>query len=108
MLLRLDKHDHKVLVLWTTECAEHVLPYFEENHPEDDRPRDAIEAGRAWVRGEIATGEARAAALAAHAAATEAAAPSDSPAAAAKERDWHYRRLPEYLRSVAFPAGGND
>jgi hypothetical protein len=64
------KKDHKLLlVLWAAKCAEHVLPYFEKEYPRDDRPRKAIEAGRAWVRGEIKMGELRAAALAAHAAA---------------------------------------
>ena len=51
------------------DCAEAVLPLFERECPGDDRPRKAIEATRAWVRGEIGVGEARAAALAAHAAA---------------------------------------
>jgi hypothetical protein len=40
--------------------------------PQDDRPRFAIEAARAWSRGEISVGDARAAAAAAHAAAREA------------------------------------
>ena len=31
------------------ECAEHVLPFFEEKHPQDDRPRRAIEPGRAYT-----------------------------------------------------------
>ena len=70
--MRLDERDHRTLVLWATDCAEHVLPYFEEKYPKDDRPRNAVEAGRAWVHGEIATGGARAAALAAHAAARDA------------------------------------
>jgi hypothetical protein len=70
--MRLDERDHGSLVLWATDCAEHVLPYFEEKYPNDNRPRDAVEAGRAWVRGEVATSGARAAALAAHAAAREA------------------------------------
>lgn len=69
--MTLDKRDHRSLALWATECAEHVLPYFEEQYPKDDRPRNAIEAGRAWVRGEIAMSEARAAAFAAHAAACD-------------------------------------
>src|SRR5215208_6326496 len=56
--MRLDKQDHRSLVLWATECAEHVLPYFEQNYPKDNRPRNALEAGRAWVRGEIAVSEA--------------------------------------------------
>ena len=60
------------MVLWATDCAEHVLPYFEEKYPKDDRPRNAVEAGRAWARGEIATSEARSAAFAVHAAARDA------------------------------------
>ena len=131
--MRLDSfaRDHRSLVLWATDCAEHVLPYFEEKYPKDNRPRNALEAGRAWVRGEIAMSEARAAAIAAHAAARDAdqaaaraaaravghaaatahvashaAVPTDS--AAAKERDWQYRRLPKHLRPVAFPARGDN
>jgi len=68
----LDKREHRSLVLWAADCAERALPYFEEKYPKDNRPRNAVEAGRAWVRGEIATGEARAAAFAAHAAARNA------------------------------------
>lgn len=67
----LSKRDHRTLMLWATDCAEHVLSYFEEKYPEDKRPREAIEAGRAWLRGEIAMSEARTAAFAAHAAARE-------------------------------------
>ena len=69
---RLDEEDHRSLVLWAADCAEHVLPYFEENYPEDDRPRKAIEAGRAWAHGEISVSQARAAAFSAHAAARDA------------------------------------
>lgn len=70
--MTLDKQDHRSLVLWAAECAEHVLPYFEEKYPKDNRPRHAIEAGRAWVRCDIAMSEVRAAASAAHAAARDA------------------------------------
>jgi hypothetical protein len=70
--VKLDKQDHKSLVLWATDCAEHVLPSFEEQYPNDPRPRKAVEAGRAWVRDEIAMSEARTAAFAAHAAARDA------------------------------------
>lgn len=62
--MRLDKRDHMLLALWATDCADHVLQYFEEKYPEDDQPRNAIEAGRAWARGEIKMREARAAACA--------------------------------------------
>jgi hypothetical protein len=30
--MRLDKRDHRSSVLWATDYAEHVLPYFEEKH----------------------------------------------------------------------------
>ena len=42
--------DHKTLAIWACDCAERVLPFFERKHPKDDRPRRAIEAGRAWAR----------------------------------------------------------
>lgn len=67
----LSKQDHRTLVLWATDCAENVLPYFEEKYPKDSRPRKAIEVGRAWLRGEIAMSEARTAAFATHAAARD-------------------------------------
>jgi hypothetical protein len=53
--------DHHLLALWAAECAAHVLHLFEEGRPADGRPRRAIEAGRAWARGEMAMMEARAA-----------------------------------------------
>lgn len=122
--MNLEERDHTSLVLWATDCAEHVLPYFEEKYPKDNRPRNAVEAGRAWVRGEIAMSEARAAGhaaatahVASHAAhpanyavtaATDAAIPTNSAAATAKERDWQYRCLPMLLRPVAFRARGNN
>jgi hypothetical protein len=45
--------DHHLLALWAAESAEHVLPLFEAVRPDDLRPRGAIEAARAWVRGEL-------------------------------------------------------
>lgn len=68
----MKKQEQRKLALWAADCAGHVLPFFETKHMEDDRPRLAIEAARAWVRGEIECGEARDAAVAAHAAAREA------------------------------------
>lgn len=67
-----SKRDHRTLVIWAADCAEHVLPYFEEKYQKDNRPRKAIEACRAWVRGEISVGAARSAAFAAHASARDA------------------------------------
>jgi len=53
--------DHHLLALWAASCAEHVLHLFEDGHPEDPRPRQAIEHVRAWVRGEVKMMESRAA-----------------------------------------------
>ena len=71
-LTRRAAEDHRSQAIWAADSAERVLPCFEAVLPSDDRPRKAIEAARAWARGEIRVGEARAAALAAHTAAREA------------------------------------
>ena len=52
--------DHQLLALWAAQCAEHVLHLFEAEPAEDTRPRDAIEAARAWARGEMKMMDARA------------------------------------------------
>lgn len=69
----LELRRHRLLALWAADCAEHVLPLFEAQHPQDDRPRRAIETARVWARGEVSVGVARAASVAAHAAARAAA-----------------------------------
>jgi len=67
------KTEHKTLAVWACDCAERALPYFESKYPKDDRPRLAIEAGRAWVKtGVFKMADVRKSALAAHAAAREA------------------------------------
>jgi hypothetical protein len=58
----LSDPNHHLLALWAAACAEHVLQFFEEVQPEDDRPRHAIVQARAWARGEITMSEARTAA----------------------------------------------
>ena len=71
--------DHRTQALWACDCAQRVLPFFEEVYRADRRPRQAIDTGRAWVRTGIFNMRAiRAAALGAHAAARTA--PAFSPA----------------------------
>lgn len=53
--------DHHLLALWAATCAEHVVNHFECDWPDDTRPREAIEAARAWTRGEVSMMAARAA-----------------------------------------------
>lgn len=55
----LTDDNHHLLALWAAECAEHVLHIFEDALQNDNRPRRAIEATRAWVNGEIKMSESK-------------------------------------------------
>lgn len=66
----LDVASHRLLAEWAADCAERVLPLFEE-HSGDTRPRDAISTGRAWAAGKVMVGDAQKSAVGAHAAARE-------------------------------------
>ena len=121
--------DRRALAIWAADCAEHVLQYFEDIYPKDNRPRKAVEAARAWVRGKMLVSKVRSAAFAAHAAARDAeegvpravARAAGHAAATAhvaghavhaadyaakankKERDWQYRRLVKFGVAKAKP-----
>jgi hypothetical protein len=62
----LEDPQHRLLAAWAADCAEHVLDYFLAQHPDDERPRCAIEQARAWSHGKITMSQARKAACAAH------------------------------------------
>lgn len=64
----LERADHVLLARWAVDCAERALHLFTQ-HSSDSRPLHALETGRAWANGEVKTGVAMTAALAAHAAA---------------------------------------
>jgi hypothetical protein len=81
-MAHLPDSGHKEATERAISRAEEVLGLFEAERPEDLRPREAIEAARKWLRGEIRCGAAREAAFRAHAAAREA----DGPAAVAAAR----------------------
>ena len=51
--------DHQLLAEWAAVCAEHVLYLFEQACPDDLRARKAIEAARAWARGNMSMMDAR-------------------------------------------------
>jgi len=67
----LEDDDHHRLAIWAADCAEHVVDLFERERPDDDRPRRAIELGRAWARGEVSMTQSRAAGGHANAAARD-------------------------------------
>jgi hypothetical protein len=74
--------EHRLLALWAADCAEHVLELF-ETCSSDTRPRLAIDTVREWVKGAATVGDARKAAVAAHAAARTAKSKSATAAARA-------------------------
>lgn len=78
----LDRQSHAALALWAADCAARVLPLF-ARHSKDRRPAKALEALRAWAAGEVKTGVAMNASLAAHAAARKATNPAAIAAARA-------------------------
>jgi hypothetical protein len=62
---------HRLLALWAADCAEHILHCYENVCPNDDRPRRAIKAARAWAKAEIKMTQAKEAAGASQDAARE-------------------------------------
>ena len=72
----------KTLAVWAIDCAERVLPYFEEMYPQDPRPRQALETLQAWIdTGVFRMAVIRKASLDSHAAARDVG--EDSPARSA-------------------------
>ncbi len=66
-----DSYYHKLLGLKAAKEIERVLPIFEKEMPNDDRPRKAMEAIRDWAQGkrELGMAEVRKLSLGSHAAA---------------------------------------
>lgn len=111
----LDLRRHRMLAQWAAACAERVLHLF-ESASADSRPRHAVDAARAWGGGEIPTGVAQRAAIAAHRAArevsnkaAEAAARAAGHAVATGQRAQHAPGAAMYaLRAVAAAGGDVD
>jgi hypothetical protein len=67
-----EKTDHKTLAVWAVDCVERIMPYFEEEFPQDKRPRKAIETLQVWIKtGVFRMAVIRKASLDSHAAARE-------------------------------------
>ena len=69
----IEAYNDRTLRLFAADCAERVLPLFERKHPNDDRPRRAIETARRFANGEATSAELSAARSAAWDAAWDAA-----------------------------------
>jgi hypothetical protein len=64
--------DQKTLAIWAIDCAERVMPYFEEKYPNDPRPRQALETLQTWIdTGVFKMAVIRKASLSSHAAARD-------------------------------------
>ena len=73
LLRQLETWNDRAQRLFACDCAERVLPLFENESPDDKRPRLAIETARRFANGEATQDELRAARAAAGAAARAAA-----------------------------------
>lgn len=69
----LTKDNHRALMRWARQCAEHVLPLWGGNV--DGRLLHALHIAEEWEQGNVPTGAAMKASLGAHAAAREASNP---------------------------------
>ena len=92
---------NKVIQQFAIDCAWRVLHIFEEGYPDDKRPRQALEAVRAYLK--FPTQEnldkLTAACDAARAAACDAARAAASDAARAAEQKWQNRHLQNLIRN---------
>lgn len=64
----MSSDSHAALATWAADCAGRVLDHF-QLHSEDEAPEVAIKIARQWSRGDVKTGVAQKASVAAHASA---------------------------------------
>lgn len=50
---QLAQQPHTVLVLWALAWAEETVDTLEARYPQERRPREALEAARAWAAGAL-------------------------------------------------------
>ena len=53
LVKQIKEWNEKTARLFAADCAEHVLSIYEKKYPDDDRPRNAIEAVRKYANGKI-------------------------------------------------------
>ena len=92
-----EKERDAIARLFACDCAEHVLHYFEDNYPEDKRPRQAIEAARRLMAGAITSKELAAAGTTAWDAAWAASGDAARAAAWDADRQWQTERFEAYM-----------
>ena len=74
MARQIETQSKETLARWAVVYAERViLPLWTSHNPGDERPREALDAAKAWLSGEVTLPQAKPAILACHAAARESA-----------------------------------
>ncbi|MFE9896881.1 putative immunity protein [Streptomyces sp. NPDC005529] len=96
--IELTEDELRAVAGYAADCARRVLPLFERDLPSDTRPRDAVDAARAFAAGGRRTGALRQSAWAAFKAAREATVP---PAAADAARAASHAAAAAYLHPKA-------
>ncbi len=98
----------RVMRLMAADFAEVVLPIYEKEYPNDDRPRKTIEAARKYANGEITAAARDAASAAARAAARDAASAAARAAArdAASAAAWAAASAAAWAAASAAASGG--
>ena len=71
LLSLISKQKKRTLVFWALEYAEELVDKFETKYPNEARPREAVNACKAWARGDVKMPFAKKAIHAAHNAATD-------------------------------------
>jgi hypothetical protein len=102
---KIEAWNERTSRLFAADCAERVLYLYEQEYPNDDRPRAAIQAARDFAEGRIDQAALDAARVAASAAERDAAWTAARAAARAAawdaERGWQTQRLLDYLEGRA-------
>ena len=102
--MRAVEDKDKEIRLFAADCAELVLPIYEKQYPNDDRPRKAIQAARDYANGLISAEELAAADAAAWDAAWDAASAALDAASAALDARDAARAARDAARSAASAA----
>ena len=53
LAMLLGEQNHRTIVLWALDLATESVTKLEEKYPDETRPREALEAARAWAAGDI-------------------------------------------------------
>lgn len=98
-MIELSQHELRQVALYAAQCARRCLSIFEEQCPDDPRPRLAIEAAETFAAGGPRTTDLRTLAWAAHKAASQ----TQHPAAAQAARAASSAAAAAYLHPLPNP-----